>query len=347
MKAGLVFLLFVSAAVAQQNVAPPVSGGNGADRRITLDVVVIDKAGKPVAGLQQQDFTVLDDKSPQKILSFHAVEAATADVPLNVILLVDAVNAGFQGVASERQEIKKFLGQNGGTLAEPVSIILFSDSQANVQSESTRDGKALMAFLDKNEGALRTISRSAGYNGAVERIQLSLQTLGSVVDSEGKIPGRKLLIWTSPGWPILSGPGVQLSNKNQEGLFNSIVGFSTRLRRADVTLYNVDPLGTADAGGFRTFYYQDFLKGVTAAKHTDPGDLAVQVLAYQSGGRVLNSGNDIAGEIASCVQDANAFYVLSFDSVSPDGPNEYHALAVKIDKGGLTARTHTGYYAQP
>jgi len=150
MKAGLVFLLFVSAAVAQQNVAPPVSGGNGADRRITLDVVVIDKAGKPVAGLQQQDFTVLDDKSPQKILSFHAVEAATADVPLNVILLVDAVNAGFQGVASERQEIKKFLGQNGGTLAEPVSIILFSDSQANVQSESTRDGKALMAFLDKN-----------------------------------------------------------------------------------------------------------------------------------------------------------------------------------------------------
>lgn len=263
MKAGLVFLLFVSAAVAQQNVAPPVSGGNGngKDRRITLDVVVTDKAGKPVAGLQQQDFTVLDDKRPQKMLSFHAVEAGSADVPGNVILLVDAVNAGFQGVTSERQELKKFLGQNGGTLAEPVSIILFSDSEAKLQSEPTRDGKALMAFLDKNEGALRTISRSAGYNGAVERIQLSLQTLGSVVDSEGKIPGRKMLIWISPGWPILSGPGVQLSNKNQEGLFNSIVGFSTRLRRAESRFTASIRWERRTRGDFERFITRTFSKG--------------------------------------------------------------------------------------
>ncbi len=42
-----------------------------------------------------------------------------------------------------------------------------------------------------------------------------------------------------------------------------------------------------------------------------------------------------------------AFYVLSFDGLPGDGPNEYHALEIKIDKPGLTARTRSGYYAQP
>ena len=46
----------------------PVSGGT--DRQITLDVQVTDKSGKPIRGLQEQDFTVLDDKQPKKIVSF-------------------------------------------------------------------------------------------------------------------------------------------------------------------------------------------------------------------------------------------------------------------------------------
>jgi len=77
------------------------------------------------------------------------------------------------------------------------------------------------------------------------------------------------------------------------------------------------------------------------------GDLALQVLAAQSGGRVFNSNNDVAGEIATCDADAGAFYVLTFDGLPGDGPNEYHTLAIKIDKPGLTARTRAGYYAQP
>lgn len=55
----------------------------------------------------------------------------------------------------------------------------------------------------------------------------------------------------------------------------------------------------------------------------------------------------MAAEIAVAVADANAFYVLTFEGLPGDGPNEYHALETKVDKPGLTARTRTGYYAQP
>jgi hypothetical protein len=40
--------------------------------RIKLDVMVTDKSGKPVSGLDLKDFTLLDNSLPAKILSFQA-----------------------------------------------------------------------------------------------------------------------------------------------------------------------------------------------------------------------------------------------------------------------------------
>ncbi len=95
------------------------------------------------------------------------------------------------------------------------------------------------------------------------------------------------------------------------------------------------------------FYYESFLKGVGSAKKVQNGNLALQVLSVQSGGRVLNSSNEIDKSIAICLADAKAFYTLSFDPPAADRPDEYHNLQVRIGKPGLTARTRTGYYAQP
>jgi VWFA-related protein len=333
--------------MGQAEPVAPVSAT--ATHSITLDVVVADKGGHAASGLQQPDFTLLDNKEPQKITSFHVVErpTATADPPVEVILLVDEVNASVMDVARQRQALEKLLKQNGGELVRPVSIVLFSDTGTMIGNAPSQDGKILIAELNRSSSSLRIIGRSQGIYGAEDRLQLSLRTLGQLADYEATRPGRKLVVWISPGWPLLSGPNIELSSKDQQGLFNDIVSLSDSLRNARITLYSVDPLGTADAAGFRTTYYKEFLKGVTAANHVQAGNLALQVLAYQSGGKVLNSDNDMTEEIATCISDANAFYVLTFDREPGDGPNEYHALEVKIDKPGLTARTRSGYYAQP
>jgi VWFA-related protein len=140
---------------------------------------------------------------------------------------------------------------------------------------------------------------------------------------------------------------VGFTSREQLGLFNSIVAFSENLRRARITLDQIDPAGLADADRMGTSDYGQFVKGIKTAKQGQIGNLGLQVLATQSGGRVLNSSNDIAGEIAACVADGNGYYVISFDAPAGDGPNEYHALDIKIGKPGLTARTRTGYYARP
>src|SRR5277367_6817595 len=69
----------------------------GTSRRIALDVVVTDNSGNPVSGLQQQDFTILDNKQPSNILSFEAVQGDAA--PVEVILLIDGINTSFTHVS--------------------------------------------------------------------------------------------------------------------------------------------------------------------------------------------------------------------------------------------------------
>ncbi len=341
---------FAQQGASPSPVTPPAEGATAvtrdAGRHITLDVVVTDKSGKPVSGLQQKDFTLLDDKQPRTILSFSATDDTSKadDPPLQAILLVDAVNTSFHSVGYVRLQLDKLLRQDGGRLAIPTSLVLLTDTSLS-QTVTTRDGNALMDSLNSNQSGLRAITRSQGFYGGADLVQISLDSLKNLVSHLSIQPGRKLLIWLSPGWPLLSGPEVELSAKDREWLFQNVVSLSTEMREARITLYNVDPLGVDETLG-RTYYYEAFLKGVTSANNVENGNLGLQVLAAQSGGRVLTTSNDIASSIATSLADAKAFYTLSFDAPPADHSNEYHSLQVKIAKHGLTARTRTGYYAQ-
>ena len=310
---------------------------------IELNVLVTDKSGKPVSGLGLSDFTLLDNNQPVKILSFHAIDGTvhTDDPPIKIILLLDTVNVGFQQVAAERQEIDKYFRQLNGDIGHPMSIYLFTNDGLKFRPEPSSDGKVLAADLKQVDGQLRTIGRSQGGWGDLELILLSIQNLESIARNEVNSPGRKILIWVGPGWPMLDSTRYQTtSSQEQQELFNSIVELSTSLRDAHIALYSISS-GQASGG---TFLYQDFLKGVKSAPKASPSNLNLKVLAIQSGGRVLAPSNDLAAEIDSCVKDADAFYTLRFDPPHPDKPHEYHDLKVVIGKPGLKALTNTGYY---
>ena len=326
----------------QRTITPPLD----ADHQIMLDVVVTDHSGKPVAGLQQQDFTVLDNKQPRTISSFSAVAGArnSDDLSEQSMVLVDAANAPFGAIAFQRQQLDRFLRQGGGELPLPMSLIILTDKWES-QPLTTRDGNTLANSLDSEQTGLREIRREQGFYGAVERFQLSLEALYRLIDREAARPGRKLVIWVGPGWPLLSAPGTNPTRTDQERIFSNIVRLSTALGQARVTLYNVDQPGTTEP--LARSYYERFLKGVSSAQEVQYGDLALQVLAVQSGGRVLNTSNDLGSSIAACLADAQVFYTLAFEASAANQPNQYHRLQVNMNKRGLTARTRTGYYAQP
>ena len=328
-------------ATAQQ-VAPSAGASKGP---IKLSVVVTaGTKGKPIAGLTQNSFTVMDNGAPQPIRSFRALSGQTD--PVKVLLVIDAVNLGYERVAYERQRLDKFFQANGGKLAQPTALAIFTDTGTQIQPGYTTDGNALSQLLDKQVIGLRDLRRSSGFYGAEERLTLSLKTLDQLLGKAASEPGRKFIVLITPGWPLLSGPEVQFTAKDQQRLFGEVVSFSNALRRADTTVYAVDPLGAGEGPG-RTFYYQEFLKGITKPSQAVPGDLGAQVIAVQSGGLFLGSNNDIELLVEQAVDDASARYEITYDPPPADKANEYHHVEVRMGEPRMAARTLQGYYAQP
>lgn len=337
---GLIALTGTTAVSAQQTSPPPATGD------ITLSVVVTQKSGPPLSGLEQADFTVLVNKTLQTITGFQAVRGREA--PIEVIMVIDDVNTGIEHIAYERSEIDKFFKLDGGRLSNPMALAFVTDQGIKLQESFSTDGNALAGALDQYTLNLHTILRSGGIYSAEERFDISMKSMYELLSHEATRPGRKLILWMSPGWPLLSGPGVQeqLDNRQQQQIFKEVVELSNLMRQANVTLYSIDPLGTADFGT-RSFWWQDFTKGLAKPSQAEWGNLALQVLAVQSGGLVLTTGNDITQYVQRCVADAQAYYEITFIPTLEQKKNEmYHHIEIKVDKGGATARTRQGYYAQ-
>jgi VWFA-related protein len=345
--AAAIFFWAAAAAWPQTSSAPTTTGTT--DRRITLDVVVTDKSGNPAAGLQQGDFTILDNKRQQTIASFSATgeSSNTEDAPGRVVFVLDTVNTSFRAVGHAREQLEKFLRRNDGQLPVPMSLVIFTENETRVQGTPTRNGNVLADSVHAiDAGALRNL-QGAEFGNELERVHISVRALGKLVAYEAKQPGWKLMIWMSAGWPLIYGPNDTLTEEGKLVTFQAVVKLSTDLRQGHLTLYSIDPLGMDDAAGLGTIYYQNFLDPVASAKKVQDANLGLQVIAVQSGGQVLNRNNDVASLIADCVADVKAHYTVGFDSTAAGHADEYHDLQVKVNKPGMIVRTRTGYYAQP
>ncbi len=345
--AALMFSFAVSAYAQTQPVVPPSLPNPTMESptgRIYLDVSV-DKSGQAATGLQQQDFTLLDNKEPRTIASFAAVTGR--DAQIQVIIVMDAVNATLQNVIFQRQQLDQYLRTEGGNLSYPMVIAILTDDGLHaITDHFTSDGNALSAALDQDQVGFRAIRRSSGYYGEAERFEICVSAMHRLMGSVATHEGRKIIIWISPGWPLLSGPDVMLDNKQEDRIFDNVVNLSTVMAKAQITLYSIDPLGAA-GGPLADWTYGQFLKGIMKPNQATYGDLGLPVLVTQSGGIAFGSTNGIADRVRQCLADAVPYYEIAFDPPATEKKNEYHQLQVKVAGDGLKAHTRTGYYDDP
>jgi VWFA-related protein len=343
--------LFVFAVLSGLILAPRMGAAQAAASAPTvLDVVVTDKADRPVAGLKAEDFKVLDNKQQRNVIGVREVagETPNAEPPVEAVLLVDEINSSFEVMARERKELENYLLQSAGPLPIPTSFVFLTETELQYQGQPSRDAKVLLGNLEKNPNPQRSFQPQGGFQQAVQMREKSLEALNGLALKLRDRPGRKLVIWISPGWEAFPNLSVQKSAKEMDGLFTYIVSLSTLLREARITLYSVDPYGAQrDLARAANSEYQPFVKGVASAKQADNGNLYLQVIATQTGGKVLYGSNNIAKMIDQCLADAEAFYVLSYDAPTATHANEYHGIQIQVNKPGLKARTRTGFYAQP
>lgn len=318
--------------------------------RIHLDVVVTDAAGKPIPDLLPTDFKILDNGAPRKLLSFRGYDGIVAkpNPPVEVLLLIDTVNLPFQQISFVRQQVTQFLQQNNGRLAQPVSLMLLTEKGLRVQPRPSTDGNALVSVLSQITGSVHGINAAMGSEGDLERFQLSLRQMATIAENEALRPGRKLLIWVGPGWPMLTNDDrYSFTAKDQQNYFAMIVEMTNKLREARIVVDSVSPaFGNGNSISW-DFMYKGFLKGVPSALKANTGNLALKVLAIQSGGRIFGPDNDLVSQINSCIADASAFYTLSFNPPPAEHPDEYHSLQIVVDNPAANVRTTAAYYNQP
>ena len=332
---------------------------------IHLDVAATDREGKPFSALAAKDFTMLDNSVPQKIVSFAASNQATDENErlTEVVLVLDEVNLSSIQFQFVQDESIKYLRQNGGHLAQPVSIYWFTTFGLYASAQPTADGNVLAEDVAHNRSH-RVLwqlppHRDVHVTPESERYRQwdrALQTLYCIAIERRNKPGRKVLVWMGFGWPA-RGPIERNDNAPLFGSrlissstpFTSLVELSTRIREARIVISQVtawaDPV-------FPNFDYTQYLAGVRTLsdlkKAEDvPPHFALPVLAIQSGGLVLDASQGTMRGIEHCVKDASEFYTVSFDPPHAAHPDEYHDLELRIGAIRLSARTNTGYYNQP
>lgn len=344
-------------------------------QRLLLSVQVSTRSGTPASGLKQSDFVILQDRSPQAIASFQSIPDHSEDEPTRVVIVLDTVNNSSGKVTHFRKEIEKYLKERNGQLANPTSIALLSDHGVQLGAPY-QDGNLVLKELDELAATLHTVtcadtipaltcsmprspdgtSPPCDPNPRLECLDhlfsSSVTAINGLADelvnNSHKVTntGRVILIWVGNGWPLLNERGYTPDTREaKESFFRDLVTVSSALTEAHVTL---DAVASSELLpiGLKNIRESFFFQGVPDENHATAASLALQALAYQSGGMVLTSTKDIAGQISRCVADSESYYLLSFDNSPANHDGEYHALEVKVDKPGLTVRTRTVYYAE-
>jgi VWFA-related protein len=326
--------------VAQKAVAP-VSATDAIvrDGLLSIDVVVTDSAGKAISDLAPWDFTLLDNGQPAKIRTFHNSLEASEPAP-ELIFVLDTVNLSPEQLSETEKSLHRFLQRNNGQLGSKCFLYRLTREGLFSSLRPSTDGALLVKELEGSR-SLWTVWRADGpgtnslgsWDSGLTPNRLSQRALGAIAISQRDVPGRKVLVWIGPGWPVNAG----------DAGFDEATELSSRLREARITLDNINVWLNPTP----SYLDRDYLDAPRAQEDMQPAKMALQAIATQTGGLVLDSSDDLDGAIESCAEKARNFFTLTFNPPHTGQVDEYHNLRVQIDRPGLTVRAPTGYYNEP
>ena len=336
-----------------------------AEHHAILNVKVTDQTGNPIIGLTPSDFNVIDNSQPRALGPFQFVDLGSRIASPRVVLVLDVLNQSTREFAEDIAGVRKFLTSNSGELSAPTAIAVLSGSGLTV-GESSRDRSLLLKQLEDITYGVKA-PRCEDLNAAPilysdiwtdrSSIQhnpdqapnclngkfiISLTSVEHLALKEEDTPGRLILIWIGPGWPRLDGKQfVPDTPEIKENFFEHLVLLTTAMREGQVTLDSVSAVRRAPKD--RT----EIPDEVAKVEDMTSKSLSMAALIRRSGGQSQDDSQGIPAAIEKCMQDAELFYVLSFDFSAPSTPHEFHLVQVQVNRPGATVRTNTVYYAEP
>jgi VWFA-related protein len=326
---------------------------------VEVDVVVTDKAGRPVRGLRREDFDVLEDGKAVELATFVVVDVPAAppgaEIPAadrsaasiasndqpddgRVILIVlDDYHVSFdlRRIVAVKAVARKLVERLGPS--DQAAIIATSGRSA-MQAEFTADkarlAQAIDQFFPQSEsggsgppGQGLGPAAGGGSFGFIHEMKArwAMETLSSAAKALAMIPHRrKAVLLVSQGLPATLDEII--SNPNASGGWQAMRDFIVTAQRSNVAIYPVDPCGLdVDAGC--SMASRDHLRS----------------LAEGTGGFAVTNTNAPETGVERMVAENGTYYLLGYYSTAAPNDGKRHRIKVRTRTPGLEVRAREGY----
>lgn len=274
-----------------------------------------------------------------------------------VAIIFDQLNSSHAQQVRARSHLLTYLRSLQPT--DRVALYLLGQDGLKVLYDFTTDAEMLVRALDAVEpGSVRKLAVSeqqipaalleglsafasanfTNMNAAVQelRAETTLAALEQLAARLAGVPGRKNIVWLSPGFPFVIGKA------SPAGANNSIQAEQTKratraLNTADAALYPVDLRGLLAGRGAAVPTLQSVYAPIDG----------LRVAADWTGGRAFFNTNGLSDAIARAVEDSRSTYVLGYYPANADWNGQFRDITVKVARDGVEVRHRPGYLAHP
>ena len=297
---------------------------------VQLNVGVVDRAGRSVTHLSQNDFAVYEDGVKQSILHFEPTAA-----PFSLVLMLDTSGS----TVNFRQQLKQAAWRFLDALSpeDRVEVIQFnakvkalagfsSDRKKTAYAIEVADGAGETHFYDALKYALRELEK-------VGQGRKAIVVLTDGLDTQMRNADR-----ASASKAQTNEAAVAAINPAASAALNSVLNTADR---QGVTIY---PIALPSGDPTRLPLPDPVITAIyTAARNR------LQTLADRTGGRLneIHRLEEMARLYAEVAADLRSLYTVAYQARG-DRPRDgkWHEIRVEVTRPELIARTRPGYYAR-
>ncbi|MCC7008929.1 MAG: VWA domain-containing protein [Acidobacteria bacterium] len=325
-------------ALAQGEQRPPVF--RSGVELIELGIAVVDRNRQPVRGLSADDFTLLEDGTPQRIVQFSEVEVPARDGP---IVMADEIAAPDLSAPqfADRRLVAIVLDDFGlpfGNASTPAGNSIYIPEAKKVARQIvqslgpkdfgavvlTRDLRGYPDFTNMSSKLTAAIEqfRPPGEAEAMALMQTArgrvgmIATLRQVIGYMDQMPQQKKVV-VYVGLP----PEVDFARRWLSSTADRLEDLIRAAQAAGIGIFGFDVGGPVDRSGQGTLL----------------------ALAENTGGRAIGYAQLESG-VRQVLAENASYYLIGFEPAAPrDG--KPHKLDVKVRRGGVSLRFRRSYVA--
>lgn len=191
---------------------------------------------------------------------------------------------------------------------------------------------------------------------ATDQGRAKIVALLECVRQQYSLPGRKTILYFSPGFQIPQG---------MEEPFKSVISIANR---SNVSFYALDARGLSVSGQNESSNAQlkdamsasaeNMHRGNVSTSNAQAADMAIEagranvqntlaILADSTGGFLIANTNDFTGRLKRLTEDIETYYEISYDPQIQNYDGSFRKVSVRTDRPNMRIQSRSGYFALP